>query len=199
MGVEEVHIGFKIRLDGIDAFHVPFIIIAKNPQAVYIALEDVGDKIFIAFGIGPADTVLVNFRIDENLALVQVVPGLDFCLGINARDPVLVVDFQDVSFFFLVLRGPRIDHGHVGIMTAVKMEDFFVIDVLHQIAARRQDVWAVAALDEEKILIKRMDIPFYGMDDIFHIGRQIEQAVPFTGQSPFLPRPDMVQYGAGLG
>ena len=55
--------------------HVPFIIIAKNPQAVYIALEDVGDKIFIALGIGPADTVLVNFRIDENLALVQAVPG----------------------------------------------------------------------------------------------------------------------------
>ena len=143
--------------------------------------------------------MLVNFRIDENLALVQVVPGLDFRLGIDARDPVLVVDFQDVAFFFLAFRHLRIDHGHVGIVTAVEMEHFLVIDILHQIAAGRQDVRAVAALDEKQILIERMDIPFDGMDDIFHVGWQIEQAVPFAGQSPFLPRADVVQYGAGLG
>ena len=68
--VAQVHVDLEVGIDGIDPFCISLIIIAENPQAVYIALEHIGNKMGISLSIGPAYAMLEYIAVDEDSPLV---------------------------------------------------------------------------------------------------------------------------------
>lgn len=68
--VAQVHVDLEVGIDGINPFCISLIIIAENPQAVYIALEHIGNKMGISLGIGPTYAMLEYIAVDEDSPLV---------------------------------------------------------------------------------------------------------------------------------
>ena len=68
--VAQVHVDLEVGIDGIDPFCISLIIIAENPQAVYIALEHIGNKMGISLGIGLTYAMLEYIAVDEDSPLV---------------------------------------------------------------------------------------------------------------------------------
>ena len=79
------------------------------------------------------------------------------------------------------------------------MEDIIVIDIVDHIAAGEQQVMIELPLYKAEIFIICADIPYLRMGDFaFLIDGQIEQAVLFPGQIPFLAGTDMIQDGPAV-
>ena len=57
-------------MNRINPFCISLIIIAENPQTVYIPLEYIRNKVVISLGIGPAYAMLEYVAVDEDSPLV---------------------------------------------------------------------------------------------------------------------------------
>ena len=68
--VAQVHVDLEVGMNRINPFCISLIIIAENPQAVYIPLEYIRNKVVISLGIGPAYAMLEYVAIDEDSPLV---------------------------------------------------------------------------------------------------------------------------------
>ncbi len=92
--------------------------------------------------------MLENTAVHQNAPLVQIFSRFQRFSRFNIRNTVPVVDRNCIAAAIKIFGLFLIDDGNIGIMTAMEMKDFIVINILHRVAACQQNVRLIASLDK---------------------------------------------------